>query len=102
MTLTKHMHEGKQINSQINTVLLMVATGLLSWTVYNTHSLSVEMMRMRGDFMMFQQDVNARLTVSGRNKWGASQQKIWSDELRSDNPTLRVPDPAKVINMYEP
>jgi len=96
------MSEGKYGNSNINTMLLLVATGLLSWTVYNTHTLSVEMTRMRGDMMLFQQDVNNRLNVAMKNRWGASHQKIWSDELRQENPTLRVPDPVKVINTYEP
>ncbi len=96
------MSEVRNSNSQINTLLLLVATGLLSWTVYNTHNLSVEITKMRGDIMLLQQDVYSRLALASKNRWGASQQKIWSDELRQSNPTLRVPDPASIMNTYEP
>ena len=89
-------------NSQLNTVLLLVATGLLSWTVYNTHEQSIASERIRGEIQLLRSEMDSRFTAATRSRWSSNHQKIWADELSRENPTIKVPDPAKTIQTYEP
>lgn len=83
--------DGRSSLQIIQTVLLVIATGMGGWVVHTVHQQELSIIEMREN-----------IKVQSKHRWSSIHQKVWSTQLQQTNPNITVPDPFVTLRDYEP
>ena len=73
--------------SKLNTVLLTIVIGILSWNLKTTLDMSYRLQAVEQD---------------KKQSWTVINQSFWAGKLRERNPALYIPDPLETIQATRP